>query len=73
MDIGADSLWTVCGCGGVGGQVAARMVKPFTRWRKYDATRQELMKGELAKILAASTVSENTFEIASKSLPTADE
>lgn len=54
-------------------QVAARMVKPFTRWRKYDATRQELMKGELAKILAASTVSENTFEIASKSLPTADE
>eukprot|EP00976_Prorocentrum_cordatum_P063791 1177225-Prorocentrum_minimum.AAC.2 len=49
-------------------QVAARMVKPFTRWAKYDTGRQETMKKQLSKILAAPSVSENTFEIASKSL-----
>jgi len=49
-------------------QVAARMVKPFTRWAKYDVGRQETMKAQLSKILAAPTVSANTFEIASKSL-----
>ena len=44
------------------------MVKPFTRWRKYDEPRQVLLKAQLSKILAANGVSENTFEIASKSL-----
>jgi len=49
-------------------QVAARMVKPFTRWAKYDLGRQAVMKAQLSKILAAPTISENTYEICSKSL-----
>eukprot|EP00238_Polyblepharides_amylifera_P007306 CAMPEP_0196584206 /NCGR_PEP_ID=MMETSP1081-20130531/46178_1 /TAXON_ID=36882 /ORGANISM="Pyramimonas amylifera, Strain CCMP720" /LENGTH=882 /DNA_ID=CAMNT_0041905339 /DNA_START=243 /DNA_END=2891 /DNA_ORIENTATION=- len=48
-------------------QVAARMVKPFTRWRKFNKERQTLMQAELDKILASETISENTYEIASKS------
>ncbi len=34
-------------------QVAARLLIPLSRWRRYDAGRQALMKGELARIAAA--------------------
>ena len=53
---------------GINAQVAARMVSPFTRWRKYDAARQALMKAELERIAAVDGLSENVFEIVSKSL-----
>ena len=49
-------------------QVAARMVGCFARWRKYDATRQALMRAQLERIVARPGCSENVFEIASKSL-----
>ncbi|KAM2938344.1 hypothetical protein FF1_038144 [Malus domestica] len=49
-------------------QVASRMVSAFSRWRRYDETRQNLAKAQLEKILAANGLSENVFEIASKSL-----
>jgi aminopeptidase N len=49
-------------------QVAARMMTPFGRWRRYDAGRQDLMKAQLERILAAPNLSRDSFEIASKSL-----
>ena len=35
-------------------QVAARMMTPFGRWRRYDAGRQDLMKAQLERILASA-------------------
>lgn len=49
-------------------QVASRMVSAFSRWRRYDEHRQNLAKAQLEKILSANGLSENVFEIASKSL-----
>ncbi|XP_058082015.1 puromycin-sensitive aminopeptidase [Magnolia sinica] len=49
-------------------QVAARMVSAFSRWKRYDETRQAHAKGQLEKIMSANGLSENVFEIVSKSL-----
>ncbi|XP_057511214.1 puromycin-sensitive aminopeptidase [Actinidia eriantha] len=49
-------------------QVASRMVSAFSRWRRYDETRQNLAKAQLEMIMSANGLSENVFEIASKSL-----
>ncbi|CAI0417229.1 unnamed protein product [Linum tenue] len=49
-------------------QVASRMVSAFSRWRRYDETRQNLAKAQLEMIVSANGLSENVFEIASKSL-----
>ncbi|XP_022928929.1 puromycin-sensitive aminopeptidase-like isoform X1 [Cucurbita moschata] len=49
-------------------QVASRMVSAFSRWKRYDEHRQNLAKAQLEKILSANGLSENVFEIASKSL-----
>ncbi|MFN4088386.1 MAG: aminopeptidase N [Alphaproteobacteria bacterium] len=49
-------------------QVAARMVAPLRRWRKFDAGRQAKMRAELERILAVPDLSRDVFEIASKSL-----
>ncbi|KAK6158211.1 hypothetical protein DH2020_005525 [Rehmannia glutinosa] len=49
-------------------QVASRMVSAFSRWKRYDETRQSLAKAQLEMILSANGLSENVFEIASKSL-----
>ncbi|XP_042024351.1 puromycin-sensitive aminopeptidase-like isoform X1 [Salvia splendens] len=49
-------------------QVASRMVSAFSRWRRYDETRQNHAKAQLEMILSANGLSENVFEIASKSL-----
>ncbi|XP_057520634.1 puromycin-sensitive aminopeptidase-like isoform X2 [Amaranthus tricolor] len=49
-------------------QVASRMVSAFSRWRRYDETRQTLAKAQLEMIMSANGLSENVFEIASKSL-----
>ena len=49
-------------------QVAARMMTPLGRWRRYDAGRQDLMKAQLERILATPSLSRDSFEIASKSL-----
>ncbi|KNA03949.1 hypothetical protein SOVF_204310 [Spinacia oleracea] len=49
-------------------QVASRMVSAFSRWKRYDETRQNLAKAQLEKIMSANGLSENVFEIASKSL-----
>uniref|UniRef100_A0A0C9RN16 Puromycin-sensitive aminopeptidase n=1 Tax=Wollemia nobilis TaxID=56998 RepID=A0A0C9RN16_9CONI len=49
-------------------QVASRMVSAFSRWRRYDEGRQALAKAQLERIVACNGLSENVFEIASKSL-----
>ena len=47
---------------------AARLVVPLGRWRRFDASRAALMRGELERILAAPHCSKDVFEMASKSL-----
>ena len=49
-------------------QVAARMVAPLGQWRRVDSERQELMQGELRRILEMPGLSSNTFEMVSRSL-----
>ncbi|XP_062026541.1 puromycin-sensitive aminopeptidase isoform X2 [Rosa rugosa] len=49
-------------------QVASRMVSALSRWKRFDVTRQNLAKAQLEKILSTNGLSENVFEIASKSL-----
>jgi aminopeptidase N len=47
---------------------AARLVQPLGSWRRYDPARQDLMRRELERILAARELSKNTYEMVSKSL-----
>jgi aminopeptidase N len=49
-------------------QIAARMLTPFSRWRRFDQARQELMKHELNRILAEPGLARDVYEIAAKSL-----
>ncbi|KAI4338679.1 hypothetical protein MLD38_023705 [Melastoma candidum] len=49
-------------------QVASRMVSAFSRWKRYDETRQKLAKAQLEMIVSVNGLSENVYEIASKSL-----
>ncbi|MGH6945143.1 MAG: aminopeptidase N C-terminal domain-containing protein, partial [Geminicoccaceae bacterium] len=49
-------------------QVAARLLGPLSRWRRYDAGRQALMQGVLERILASPRLSREVYEIAKKSL-----
>ena len=49
-------------------QIAARMLTPLTRWKKYNQTRQVLMKRELERILNAPNLSKDVYEVTSKSL-----
>ncbi|SHI50542.1 aminopeptidase N [Malonomonas rubra DSM 5091] len=48
-------------------QVAARMAGPFTRWKRLEPHRRELMKAELVRMQAAE-LSKDLYEIVSKSL-----
>ncbi|MGF7177848.1 aminopeptidase N [Azospirillum doebereinerae] len=52
-------------------QVAARLMGPFSRLRRYDAARQGLMKAELERIVATPGLSPDVYEVASKSLDAA--
>ena len=49
-------------------QVAARLATAFTRWRRYDAARQTLMRHELERILRKEGLSRDVREIVTKSL-----
>ncbi|KAJ8490444.1 hypothetical protein OPV22_012165 [Ensete ventricosum] len=49
-------------------QVASRMVSAFSRWRRYDEHRQALAKAQLEMIISGNGLSDNVYEIASKSL-----
>jgi len=49
-------------------QTAARMAAAFETWRRYDAGRQRLMRGELETIAAGPGLSANLYEMVSKML-----
>ena len=48
-------------------QIAARLLTPFSRWRRYDPARQEMMKKELARILDEPGLARDVYELAEKS------
>ena len=49
-------------------QIAARLMAAFTRWRQYEPVRQQGMREQLERILAAPALSPDVYEIAAKSL-----
>jgi aminopeptidase N len=49
-------------------QTAAKMVPPLGRWKRFDETRQVMMKAELKRIVGSEGLSKDVFEQASKSL-----
>ncbi|XXF10572.1 aminopeptidase N [Pseudomonas sp. D2-3] len=53
---------------GLNPQIASRLLAPLTRWRKYGAERQALMKAQLERILASGELSPDVYEVVSKSL-----
>ncbi|MEO8175838.1 MAG: aminopeptidase N [Sphingomicrobium sp.] len=48
--------------------VAARLVSPFGRWRRFDQDRAARMRAELERIVAVPGLSKDVYEQASKSL-----
>ena len=49
-------------------QIAARLVTPLSRWRKFAEDRQQLMQQELARIMATEKLSPDVYEVVSKSM-----
>jgi len=49
-------------------QIAARLLTPLTRWKKYNPARQQMMKAELERIQADPELSRDVYEVVSKSL-----
>ena len=49
-------------------QIAARLVPPFGRWRRFEPKRAELMRQALERIVAMPGLSKDVFEQVSKSL-----
>jgi len=49
-------------------QIAARLVSPLGKWRRFDESRQRLMQSELGRILAKKSLSRDVYELAAKSL-----
>ncbi|MDI9350016.1 MAG: aminopeptidase N [Candidatus Symbiobacter sp.] len=44
-------------------RLAARLVEPLTQWRRFEATRQNLMQAQLAELLARPDLSQDVSEI----------
>ncbi|VAW75592.1 Membrane alanine aminopeptidase N [hydrothermal vent metagenome] len=49
-------------------QIAARLVSALSRWKRFDATRQQHMTQQLERIQSCEALSKDVFEIVSKSL-----
>ncbi len=49
-------------------QVASRMLRQMSRWRRYDPSRQTLMKEQLQRVLNTPKISKDVYEIAARSL-----
>jgi aminopeptidase N len=49
-------------------QIAARLLTPLSKWRRYDQTRQALMRVQLLRIQAADNLSKDVYEVVNKSL-----
>jgi len=54
-------------------QVAARLLTPLTRWRRFDRQRQVLMLEQLRRIRALPDLPRDVFEIVEKSLAGSDD
>ena len=53
---------------GLNPSIAARLVQTLSRWRRYDAGRQALMREQLERIVSKDGLSKDVYEIASRSL-----
>lgn len=53
---------------GINPQIAARMAAPLTQWRRYDATRRELMLQQLEGLGQSAELSDDLKELVEKSL-----
>ena len=53
---------------GANPQMASRLLMPLTRWRKFDPTRQALMRTALEGIRAKDNLSKDVFEVVAKAL-----
>lgn len=49
-------------------QIAAKLLSPLTRWRRFDASAQTLMKAELERLSVLPHLSRDVYELVSKSL-----
>ncbi|WP_456378036.1 aminopeptidase N [Thiolapillus sp.] len=49
-------------------QIAARLLRNLSRWRRYDENRQQLAKAQLERISSRETISPDVYEVATKSL-----
>lgn len=49
-------------------QIASRLLTPLTRWRKYNAKRQQLMRSALQRVADTENLSKDVYEVVSKSL-----
>ena len=49
-------------------QLASRMITALTSWRRFDTSRQALMKAQLERIMNTEAISKDVYEVASKSL-----
>ena len=49
-------------------QIASRLVIPFTRMKKYDVTRQQMMRAQLQRIAEDTSLSKDVYEVVVKSL-----
>ena len=52
----------------INAQVAARVARCFTRWRKYDSSRQSQMEAELKRIKGSEGLSKDVFEVVNNCL-----
>jgi aminopeptidase N len=59
---------TVIRLNAINPSTAARILTPLRQWRKYDPARKRLMEGELKLILSEKDISNDVYEIVSKSL-----
>lgn len=48
-------------------QIAARLLTPLTRWKKYNSERQALMQAQLQRIKTSDDLSKDVFEVVEKS------
>lgn len=49
-------------------QIAARLVKPFSQWKRFDVDRQALMREQLERLIKIPGLSSDVYEMVSKSL-----
>ncbi len=49
-------------------QIASRLMTPFTSWKRYDTSRQQLMREQMARIAGQQGLSAGVYELVQKSL-----